>query len=54
MAGVPIGLDFGTIMLVGAAADVDLELLAEVLPHFEATFIAGLSDDDMTTDEESA
>jgi hypothetical protein len=40
MAGVPIGLDFGAIMLIGAAQDADLELLAEVLPDFEAIVIA--------------
>jgi hypothetical protein len=46
MAGIPIGLDFAAIMLVAAAQDADLELLAEILPDFEAIVIAGLSDDD--------
>jgi hypothetical protein len=57
MAGVPIGLDFGAIMLIGAAQDADLELLAEVLPEFEAIVIAGLSDespDDFTDEEVNA
>jgi hypothetical protein len=49
MAGVPIGLDFGAIMLVAAAQDVDLELLSETLPDFESIVIAGLSGD--PTDE---
>lgn len=45
MAGVPIGLDFTAIILAGAAQDADMELLAEVLPNFEAIVIAGLSPD---------
>jgi hypothetical protein len=55
MAGIPIGLDFGAIMLTGAALEADLELLAEVLPEFEAAVMAGLSDespDDFTDEEE--
>lgn len=44
MAGIPIGLDFGAVMLTGAAQAADLELLSEVLPDFEAIVIAGLSE----------
>jgi hypothetical protein len=40
MAGIPIGLDFGAIMPIGAAQDADLELLADTLPDFEAVVIA--------------
>jgi hypothetical protein len=43
--GGPIGLDFGAIMLIGAAQGADLELLSEVLPDFEAVVIASLADD---------
>lgn len=46
MAGVPIGLDHASIMLRGAAVGADTELLAEVLPDFEAVVIAGLTADD--------
>lgn len=44
MAGVPVGLDFGAIMTVAAALDVDVELLAEVLPDVETTILVALND----------
>jgi hypothetical protein len=55
MAGVPIGLDFAPIMLLGAGQGADLELLSEVLPDFEAVVLASLSDeapDDFGNEEE--
>lgn len=43
MAGVALGLDFGTIMTMGAAVDADLELLAETLPEFETVLLSALA-----------
>jgi hypothetical protein len=45
MAGVVTGLDMGTVMTIGAARDVDLELLSEVLPAVEAAILAGQADE---------
>jgi hypothetical protein len=44
MAGVPMGLDFGAVMAIGAAQDVDLELLADTLPEYETAILTGLAD----------
>ena len=35
----PIGLDFGAIMMVGAARGADLTMLAEILPRIEAAVL---------------
>jgi hypothetical protein len=40
MAGVPVALDFGAVMAVGAAQDADLELLSDILPDFETVLLA--------------
>lgn len=40
--GGPFGLDFGAVLMMGAAMGADLELLADVLPDVEAARIAGL------------
>lgn len=53
MAGAVCGLDFGAIMVMGDALDVDLELLAETLPDFESVLlnrIAGESEGDSGED----
>lgn len=42
--GGPFGLDFGAIMAVAAARDVDADLLSEVLPAAEAAILASLDD----------
>lgn len=44
MAGEPVGLDFGAIMAVASAQDVDAELLADVLPEVETAILVGMSD----------
>lgn len=43
MTGVAVGLDFGTIMTMGAAANADLELLAETLPDFETVILSAIA-----------
>lgn len=47
-------LDFGAVLSVGAARQVDLPLLADVLPACEAAILIGRDDrsDDQTDDEE--
>ena len=35
----PVGVDYGALMLVGAARGVDLPMLADVLPRIEAAII---------------
>lgn len=40
--GGPIGLDFGAVLMMGAALEVDQAMLAEVLPDVEAARIMGL------------
>lgn len=37
--GRPFALDFGTVMQMGGALNVDLALLAEVLPAAEAAIV---------------
>lgn len=39
--GQPFALDYGAVMLVGMAADVDTALLQEVLPAVEAAILTG-------------
>ena len=39
----PAGLDFGAIMMIGAAQDADLELLAETLPDYEIALLSRLN-----------
>lgn len=43
--GQPFALDFGAVMLMGMAADVDTGLLQEVLPAVEAAIITGSEDE---------
>ncbi|MBB3940692.1 hypothetical protein GGR39_002349 [Novosphingobium fluoreni] len=43
--GQPFALDFGAVMLVGMAADVDLALLQEVLPAVESAILLGSDDE---------
>jgi hypothetical protein len=43
--GSPFGLDFGAVMNVGMALQVDLQLLAEVLPAAEAEILANWNDE---------
>lgn len=43
--GQPFALDFGAVMIMGAALGADAEMLAEVLPAAEAAIIGGLSSD---------
>ena len=43
--GTPFGLDFGAVMMMGAAIGADLELLADALPAAEAAIINGLRDE---------
>ena len=45
MAGVPIGLDMGTVLQMGAARQVDMGLLADVLPAVEAAILTGRDGD---------
>jgi hypothetical protein len=45
MDGAAFALDMGTVMNVGAARGVDLDLLADVLPAAEAAILSGLSDE---------
>lgn len=40
--GGPIGMDFGAVMAIAAAAGADAMMLADVLPEIEAVRIAGL------------
>lgn len=50
--GRPFALDAGAIMAVAAALQVDLELLADVLPEAEAVIVRRyLPDDEGGTDE---
>lgn len=51
MAGVPIGLDMGTVMQIGTARRVDLDLLADVLPAVEAAILNGRDGDVSEEDE---
>ena len=44
--GQPFALDYGAVMIVGAARGANLEMLADVLPAAERAIIAGLSGDD--------
>lgn len=37
----PFGLDFGAVMMMGAARGADLALLADVLPACEAAILIG-------------
>lgn len=43
--GQPFALDFGAVMVMGAALGADMDMLASVLPDAEAAIIAGLSGD---------
>lgn len=43
--GQPFALDYGAVMLVGMAADVDVALLQEVLPAVEAAILSGSDDE---------
>jgi hypothetical protein len=47
----PIGLDFGAVLAMGAALDVDQKLLASVLPRVEAAIIASYSDEPEMSEE---
>jgi hypothetical protein len=44
MAGVPTGVDYGAVMLMGAAQDADLELLSDILPDFELVLLSAHQD----------
>lgn len=44
--GQPFGLDFGAVMMVGAAQGVDTALLGEVLPALEGAVLSALNADD--------
>jgi hypothetical protein len=35
----PVGLDFGAVMMMGAARQVDVATLAEILPRIEAAIV---------------
>jgi hypothetical protein len=35
----PVGVDFGAVLMLGAARGVDMALLADVLPRVEAAII---------------
>ena len=48
----PIGLDFGAVMMMGAARGVDLRLLSEILPRIEAAIIAPADEQDQPDPEE--
>ena len=50
--GKPFALDFGAIMAVGAARQVDLGLLADVLPAAERAVIGALLEDDSSGEGE--
>ncbi|MGI4879905.1 MAG: DUF7697 family protein [Janthinobacterium lividum] len=43
----PVGLDFGAVLAMGAAAGVDSEMLAAVLPEIEAAVLAGGDEGDV-------
>lgn len=43
--GHPFALDYGAVMLMGLAADVDAALLQEVLPAVEAAIVTGSDDE---------
>lgn len=45
MSGVAYGLDFSSVMAIGAAQGADLEMLSDVLPGVEAILIDALSVD---------
>lgn len=45
MAGAVIGLDYGAIIVMGAALGADLELLAEVLPMAEPAIVSAFAVD---------
>lgn len=42
--GQPFALDFGAVMTMGQALDVDLQLLADVLPSVEAVIVNRLAE----------
>lgn len=44
MGGVPVGLDFGAILAIGAATGADLEMLAEALPEAESAILSAMAD----------
>lgn len=48
---VPFALDYGAVMMMGAALGCDQQLLAEVLPAVECAIVAGLSGDDGEEEE---
>jgi hypothetical protein len=50
--GMPIGLDFGAIMTMGAHLGADMELLAGVLPRIEPIIISNLSGDESEAGDE--
>lgn len=43
MGGI-IGVDMGVILSAGAALDIDVEMLADVLPSVEAAILTGMDD----------
>lgn len=47
----PVGLDYGVAFTMAAALEVDVQLLARVLPEIEAAMLGG-EQDDVPDDEE--
>lgn len=43
--GQPFALDYGAVMMMGAALGVDAEMLADVLPIAEAAIISAINGD---------
>jgi hypothetical protein len=50
--GGAFGLNMGTVMTMGQATDVNLKLLAAVLPGVEVAIIDGLNADDLSDHED--
>ncbi|MBA4092254.1 MAG: hypothetical protein C0494_16915 [Sphingobium sp.] len=44
--GAPYGLDFGAALALGQARGVDMDLLAQALPHVEGILLDQMSTDD--------
>lgn len=44
--GTPFALDFGAVMMVAHARNIDVEMLSDVLAHVERSVITGLTDDE--------
>ncbi len=42
--GTPFALDYGSVMMVGQARGVDLEMLAEIMPDAERAIIGAMVD----------